>query len=78
MADNGDDEPAEQMVKAAEWGVLDKILFGTDYPVTTVQETIDHLRQVNRIVDGTPLPTVDLEAIEAIISCDALALLGLD
>ena len=68
----------EQMVKAAEWGVLDKILFGTDYPVTTVQETIDHLRQINRIVDGTPLPKVELEAIEAIISCDALALLGLD
>ena len=68
----------EQMVKAGEWGVLDKILFGTDYPITEVQETIDHLRQVNRIVEGTPLPKVDPEAIEAIIHRDALALLGLD
>lgn len=68
----------EQMVKASEWGVLDKILFGTDYPITTVQETIDHLRQVNHIVEGTPLPKVDPEAIEAIIHCDALAMLGLD
>lgn len=67
----------EQMVKASEWGVLDKILFGTDYPVTMVQETIDHLRRVNDIVEGTPLPKVDPEAIEAIIHCDALALLGL-
>ena len=64
-------------VKASEWGVLDKILFGTDYPVTMVQETIDHLRRVNDIVEGTPLPKVDPEAIEAIIHCDALALLGL-
>jgi predicted TIM-barrel fold metal-dependent hydrolase len=66
------------MVKAGEWGVLDKIIFGTDYPITEVQETIDHLRQVNRIVEGTPLPKVDPEAIEAIIHRDALALLGLD
>lgn len=67
----------EQMVKAGEWGVTDKILFGTDYPVTTVQETIDHLRQVNDIVKGTNLPRVPEEAIEAIIHRDALALLGL-
>ena len=67
----------EQMVKAAEWKVLDKILFGTDYPVTEVQETIDHLRRVNDIVEGTPLPKVPLEAVEEIIHRDSLALLGL-
>lgn len=67
----------EQMVKAAEWNVLDKLLFGTDFPVTTVQETIDSLRQVNQIVDGTRLPRVPEAAIEAIIERDALALLGL-
>ncbi|MFH1568647.1 MAG: amidohydrolase family protein [Gemmatimonadota bacterium] len=67
----------EQMVKATEWKVLDKILFGTDYPVTEVQETIDHLRRVNDIVEGTPLPKVPLEAVEEIIHRDSLALLGL-
>ena len=68
----------EQMVKATEWNVLDKILFGTDYPVTTVQETLDHLRRVNDIVEGTPLPKVSKGAIEEIIHRDSLALLGLD
>jgi predicted TIM-barrel fold metal-dependent hydrolase len=67
----------EQMIKATEWNVLDKILFGTDFPVTTVQETIDGLRRVNRVVEGTNLPRVSEEAIEAIIHRDALSLLGL-
>jgi predicted TIM-barrel fold metal-dependent hydrolase len=67
----------EQMIKATEWNVLDKLLFGTDFPVTTVQETIDGLRGVNRIVEGTQLPRVPEEKIEQIINRDALALLGL-
>ncbi len=67
----------EQMIKATEWNVLDKLLLGTDFPVTTVQETIDGLRGVNRIVEGTRLPRVPEEQIEAIIHRDALALLGL-
>jgi predicted TIM-barrel fold metal-dependent hydrolase len=67
----------EQMIKATEWNVLDKLLFGTDFPVTTVQETLDGLRRVNSIVEGTRLPRVPEEKIEQIIHRDALALLGL-
>ena len=33
-----------------EWNVTDKILFGTDFPVTTVQETPDHMRRANAVV----------------------------
>lgn len=67
----------EQMIKAMEWGVSDKILFGTDFPVTTVQETLDHLRRVNDIVEGTRLPRVPEEVIEGIIQRDALKRLEL-
>ena len=67
----------EQMVKATEWNVLDKILFGSDFPITTVQETVDHLRRVNEMVEGTHLPRVPQDAIEEIIHRDALSLLGL-
>ncbi len=56
---------------------IHKILFGTDWPVTTVQETIDHLLRVNDIVEGTPLPKVSLEVMQEIIHRDALDLLGL-
>ena len=58
--------------------VLDKILFGTDWPITDVTETIDHMRRVNDIVEGTQLPRVDLDAIEAIIELDSLGLLGIE
>lgn len=68
----------EQMIKATEWNVLDKLLFGTDFPVTTVQETINGLRNVNQVVEGTRLPRVPEEAIEGIIHRDALSLLGLN
>lgn len=68
----------EQLVKASEWNVLDKVLFATDFPITTTQETIEALRNVNHIVEGTNLPRLSEDAIEAIIQRDALTLLGLD
>ena len=68
----------EQLVKANEWNVMDKLLFGTDYPITTVAETLERLRDVNAIVAGTPLPRVPAERIEEIIYRDALGCLGLN
>lgn len=63
---------------ATEWGVLDKLLFGSDFPAATPQETMDGLRRVNAILDGTSLPRVPEEKIEEIIHRDSLAPLGLD
>ena len=60
-----------------EYGVWDKVLFGTDYPFTTVQATLDGLRSLNRMVDGTGLPRLDESAIERLIFRDSLSLLGL-
>jgi predicted TIM-barrel fold metal-dependent hydrolase len=63
---------------ATEWGVLHKLLFGTDFPVTTVQETLAGLRHINDILAGTALPPVPAEALEEIIHRDSLKLLGLE
>src|SRR4051812_1084452 len=60
-----------------EYGVWDKVLFGTDYPFTTVNATLDGLRKMNRMLDGTALPRLDERKIEAMIARDTLALLGL-
>jgi predicted TIM-barrel fold metal-dependent hydrolase len=60
-----------------EYGVWDKVLFGTDYPFTTVNATLDGLRKMNRMLDGTALPRLDEKKIEAMIARDSLALLGL-
>ena len=42
-----------------EYGVWDKVLFGTDYPFTTVNATLDGLRTMNRMLEGTALPRLD-------------------
>ena len=67
----------EAMIKASEWNVLDKLLFASDYPVTTAAETFDALHKVNDIVAGTRLPRVPEDKLEEIIYRDSLALLGL-
>ena len=66
------------LVLAMEYGVLDRLLFGTDYPFTTPASTIDALRRVNDMVEGTRLPRIPVDRIEALIHRDALPLLGLD
>jgi hypothetical protein len=60
-----------------EYGVWDKLLFGSDYPFTTVRATIDGLRAMNRMVEGTNLPRLDTDAIEALIHRDSFTILGL-
>lgn len=61
-----------------EYGVWDKLLFGSDYPFTTVDASIDGLRRLNDQLEGTSLPRLDHEAIEAMIHSDSLSLLGLN
>jgi len=60
-----------------EYGVWDKVLFGSDYPFTTVNATIEGLRKMNGMLEGTALPRLDMNAIERMIHGDSLALLGL-
>jgi predicted TIM-barrel fold metal-dependent hydrolase len=61
-----------------EYGVWDKVLFGTDYPFTTVNASIDGVRELNRMLEGTALPRLDESAINAMIGRDALAVLGIE
>jgi predicted TIM-barrel fold metal-dependent hydrolase len=63
---------------AAEWGVLDKLVFGSDYPVATPRETMDGLLSVNSVVEGTNLPRVPEDALQRVIERDTVALLGLN
>ena len=66
------------LVLAAEYRVMDKLLLGSDYPVTTPQDTIDGLRKINNVTQGTGLPKVPEAEIEALIQRDTLQLLGLN
>ena len=60
-----------------EYGVWDKVLFGTDYPFTTVNATLDGLHSLNKMLEGTALPRLNEAKIEAMVSRDTLALLGI-
>lgn len=60
-----------------EYGVWDKLLFGSDYPFTTVNASMDGLRGLNRMLEGTALPRLNEAAIEAMIHRDSLEILGL-
>jgi hypothetical protein len=61
-----------------EYGVWGKLLFGSDYPFTTVNASIDGLRKLNGMLEGTKLPRLDEKQIEALITRDSLAILGID
>ena len=56
------------LILAKEYGVLDKILFGSDYPFTTPEAQIEGLRNINHFAEGTNLPVrLTEEQIEGLI-----------
>ena len=66
------------LVSALEYGVTDKLLFGSDWPFVGLAETFTGLRDVNQFTVGTALPRIPDEVIEGIIARPTLALLGLE
>ena len=66
------------LMSAKEYGVWEKLLFGTDFPFTTSEASIDALRNINRIVEGTGMPRFEEEEIEGLIHSPTLELLGLE
>jgi predicted TIM-barrel fold metal-dependent hydrolase len=60
-----------------EYGVWNKLLFGTDYPVTTVDDSIRDLRSLNNMLEGTALPRLNMDEMEKMIYRDAGGLLGI-
>jgi hypothetical protein len=66
------------LIMAKEYGVLDKLLFGSDYPFTTPEASIEGLRNINHFAEGTNLPRLTTEEIERIIYSPTLTYLGLE
>jgi predicted TIM-barrel fold metal-dependent hydrolase len=65
------------LVGAHQSQVIDKLLFGSDFPYTTVTECIEALYSTYQLAQGTNLPVVPREALRGIVERDALGLLGL-
>jgi len=66
------------LMLAQEYGVWHKLLFGTDFPFTTVNASVTGIRALNDMLEGTKLPRLDVKQIEAMIHRDSLKLLGLE
>jgi predicted TIM-barrel fold metal-dependent hydrolase len=67
----------QALILAKEYGVLNKLLFGSDYPFTTPEATIDALHNFNQMTDGTNLPRLEGAEIEFLIHSPSLEYLGL-
>jgi predicted TIM-barrel fold metal-dependent hydrolase len=67
----------QAMAAFYEFGVMEKLIFGSDFPFVTIEQQADSLRRVNEVVAGTGLPQIPAEELEAIIHRDSLGLLGL-
>ena len=61
-----------------EYGVWDKVLFGTDYPFTTVSASIAGIRNLNGMLEGTHLPRLSDSKIEAMLNRNSLKLLEIE
>lgn len=69
---------ARGLTAAKEYGVLDKVLFGTDFPFSSVGDTVTGLRRVVQHMQSRFLDPVTLEDAEALIHRPTFELLGLD
>ncbi len=67
----------QSLMLVQEYGVWHKVLFGSDYPFTTVDASIKGLFGLNRMLDGSALPRLAEDQIQAMIERDALDILGL-
>jgi predicted TIM-barrel fold metal-dependent hydrolase len=61
-----------------EYGVWHKLLFGSDYPFTTVDASIAGMRNLNKMLEGTALPRLNAEAMEQMFERNSLELLGVE
>jgi len=66
------------LLSAYQYGVMDKFLFGSDFPYTSATTAIESLYRINQLVTGTNLPTVPRPFLAAIVERDALSLLGIE
>lgn len=61
-----------------EYGVWDKVLFGSDYPFTTVAASLDGMRKLNDMLEGTALPRLRTEMLEKMFYRNSLELLEIN
>lgn len=65
------------LLRAYQRGVIDQIVFGSNFPFMAPEQAIITIYSVNTLIQGTHLPSVPREQLRSIIERDTLARLGL-
>ncbi len=65
------------LVGAHQFGVADKLLFGSGFPFIGAGEAVERMYRINEIAHGTNLPLVPREVLRGIVERDALAALAI-
>ena len=65
------------VVAAHEQGVMDRLVFGSGYPLGNVEACIEALLGFNTLLGGTNLPTVPRGSIRNVVERNSLELLGI-
>ncbi|MBT3605134.1 MAG: amidohydrolase [Candidatus Latescibacteria bacterium] len=68
----------QSLMLVQEYGVWDKLFFGTDYPFATINGSLEGLRTLNNMLEGSALPRLNADEIEAVIYRNAFEILGLE
>ncbi len=66
------------LLSAHQMGVIDKLLFGSGFPLATASECIEEIYGINHLCQGNNLPAIPREQIRGIVERDTLELLGID
>jgi uncharacterized protein len=66
------------LVLAHQFNVMEKVLFGSDFPFLTAAEAIEFVYRLHEVTQGTNLPTVPREALRSVVERDALGALGIE
>ena len=66
------------VVAAHEFGVMNKLLFGSGFPSSKAGECIETLLGFNKLLGDTSLPTVPRDKIRSIIERETLEVLGIE
>ena len=67
----------QSLMLVQEYGVWNKLLFGSDYPFTTVDASLAGMRKLNQMLEGTALPRLNMDRMEELFARDSLSLLGI-
>jgi hypothetical protein len=65
------------LVLGHQFNVMDKVLFGSDFPYSTAAEAIETVYRLHEVTQGTNLPSVPRETLRSMVERDALTALGI-